>query len=550
MYSHEKIRDAIQKSLIPFDEDPVIEEPPEGMGDFAFPCFNLSKKTRKSPVAIANEIAGKIRPSYVERTEAKGPYVNFFVDWAPLFKAIHSECKGGFSGKLGNGTALIEHTSINPNASPHVGRARNAIIGDSIARLLRYAGYQTEVHYFVNDVGKQIALLVYECGRRRADFSFGDLLGIYIDASRELENDPTLEKEIFELLKKFENGDSETVEKFRKVVDVCVSGQSKILKKIGASYDFFDYESAYLQGGEVKKALLALEKTGKVFVDEEGRKVIDLRDYMKESPYLVITRSDGTSLYPLRDIAYSIYKIGKVKDSNVLVLGEDQKLYFQQIASAMRLLGAEPPKVVHYSFVLLPTGKMSTRKGEVVLLEDFLSEAAEEAKKGIDERHSELPEEEKSKRAASIAAAAVRYSIVKVGPEKNVMFSMKDAIRLEGDTGPYLQYTYARALSILAKEKPGPFDASFIRDEREISLIRQLAKFPGVAKDSIREFRPHYVAVYSYDLCEKFNSFYQSVRVLQSQGPEKMARLAIVESFCSILKDCLLILGIDAMEEM
>lgn len=549
MHIHEKIADGIRSSLIPFDDNPIIEEPPKGMGDFAFPCFNLSKKLGKSPASIAQEIASKIKPRGIERTEAKGPYVNFFVEWGTAFKDIHSECKDGFSGKLGKGDALIEHTSINPNASPHVGRARNAIIGDSIARLLRYAGYRTEVHYFVNDVGKQIALLVYECGRKPA-FSFEDLLGIYIDASKELENDPTLEKEIFESLKKFESGDRETMEKFRKVVEVCVSGQSKILKKIGASYDFFDYESSYLESGEVKKALSALEKTGKVFVDEEGRKVLDLRDYMKESPYLVIARSDGTSLYPLRDIAYTAHKIEKAKDANVLVLGEDQKLYFQQISSAIRLLGLEPPKVVHYSFVLLPTGKMSTRKGEVVLLEDFINEAQGEAKRGIEERHSNLPDYEKQKRAASIASAAVRYSIVKVGPEKNVMFSLKDAVRLEGDTGPYLQYTYARALSILAKEKPGTFDPSFIHEEREKDLIRQLAKFPSVAQDSIRELRPHYVAVYSYELCEKFNSFYQSVRVLQAQGPEKLVRLALVEAFCSVLKDCLLILGIEAMEEM
>lgn len=549
MSFHDKITDEIRKSLIPFDDNPSVEEPPQGMGDFAFPCFNLSKKLGKSPADIALEVSGKIKLLHVERTEAKGPYVNFFIDWSAAFSDIHRECKQGFSGRLGKGKALIEHTSINPNASPHVGRARNAIIGDSIARLLRYAGYTTEVHYFVNDVGKQIALLVYECGRKPA-FSFGDLLGIYIDASRDLENYPTLEKEIFELLKKFENGDNETIEKFRKVVDVCVDGQSKILKKIGASYDFFDYESSYIANGEVKRTLSSLEKTGKVFVDDEGRKVLDLRDFMKESPYLVIARSDGTSLYPLRDIAYTTYKTLKAKDANVLVLGEDQKLYFQQISSAMRLLGLEPPRVVHYSFVLLPTGKMSTRKGEVVLLEDFLSEATNEARTGLDERHSDLPDEEKQRRAGAIAAAAVRYSIVKVGPEKNVMFNLKDAIRLEGDTGPYLQYTYARALSILAKETPGNFESSVIRDSREKDLIRQLAKFPHAAKDSIRELRPHYIAVYSYDLCEKFNSFYQSVRVLQADGPEKMARLAIVEAFCSVLKDCLLILGIEALEEM
>lgn len=542
------IEDVLRKAGV----EPVLEEPPEGLGDYAFPCFSLSKKIRKAPDAIAQEIAGKCEGGgLIERVEAKGPYVNFFVKWGPLFKELFPEIKEGYCGRLARGKALIEHTSINPNASPHVGRARNAIIGDSLARLLKFAGYGTQVRYFVNDVGKQIAVLVYGYEKEKTGgLKFEDLLGIYVKASREVEERPEVEKEIFLLLQRFEAGDTSTVQKFREVVGICVRGQEAILRELGAHYDSFDYESEFLGKGVVGRVMKDLEKTGKLFTDEEGRKVLDLSDFMKESPYLVVARSDGTSLYPIRDIAYTIEKIKNTKGLNLVVLGEDQKLYFRQISEALRLLGHEPPKVVHYSFVLLPSGKMSTRKGEVVLLKDFIEEAYGEAMKEVESRYKDIGRQENERRARAIAVAAVRYAIVKVSPEKNVMFNLSEAVRLEGDTGPYLQYTYARARSILEKGRPGSFDPSFLKDEKEKALIKELARFPKVVGSSIVDLKPHYIANYAYGLCERFNSFYQSLRVLQAPGGEREARLALVESLARVLGECLSILGIEALEEM
>ena len=220
---------------------------------------------------------------------------------------------------------LVEHTSINPNASPHVGRARNALIGDSIVRILRFQGYKIEVHYFVNDVGKQIAMLVLGAeGKKNIDFK--DLLSIYIEINKKIEENPELEKKALELLNKLEKGDKAIKNNFEKIVNTCVKGQIKILSELGIKYDFFDYESKYLWGKKTDETLKRLERTGKLFIDGFNRWVMDQKGYElgMKVPVLVLTRGDGTSLYPLRDIAYNLDKLKKC--DNIVILGEDQKL--------------------------------------------------------------------------------------------------------------------------------------------------------------------------------------------------------------------------------
>jgi arginyl-tRNA synthetase len=256
--------------------------------------------------------------------------------------------KFGSSGVGKGKKILLEHTSINPNASPHVGRARNAFIGDSLARILRFQGYNVEVHYFVNDVGKQIAMLVLGAEGKK-DVQFNGLLSIYIGINKKLEESPELEKKALEMLHKLEKGDKEIRKKFEDVVKICIDGQAKIFSELGIKYDVFDYESKYLWSRETEKTIKLLEKTGKLFIDGFNRWVLDQKGYglgMK-IPVFVMTRGDGTSLYPLRDITYNLEK--SKKGENVVVLGEDQKLYQEQIAAALKELKIKHPKVVHYS---------------------------------------------------------------------------------------------------------------------------------------------------------------------------------------------------------
>jgi len=530
-----------------------LEIPPNPeMGDYAFPCFLLAKEWKKNPVDIAKELSSKFRPTKL-LNEAKpiGPYLNFFVNKNRIahdtIKEILKQKDKFGSSNLGNKKKiLLEHTSINPNASPHVGRARNALIGDSIARILRFQNYKVEVHYFVNDVGKQVAMLVLGAEGKK-NIVFNDLLKIYIEINKKIEENPGLEKEVLELLSKLENGDKEIRKKFENVVKICINGQVKIFAELNIKYDEFDYESKYLWSRETEKTLKRLEKTGKLFVDGFDRWVLDQKGYGlgMQVPVFVMTRADKTSLYPLRDITYNIEK--EKKGENIVVLGEDQKLYQEQIAAVLKELELKPPRAVHYSFVLLQEGKMSTRKGNLVLLEDFMSKALSKSREELKGRHDEIDEE----KAKVIAYGAVKYGILKVSPEKNVTFDWEHALSFEGETAPYIQYAYARITSILKKGKiNAKADLSLLSEKEEDELVRLLSNFPEIISKATSELRPHLIANYAYSLAQNFNEYYHKHNILKADEKVKDARLLLISAVRQVLKNGLNLLGIGVLEKM
>lgn len=531
-----------------------LEVPPNPeMGDYAFPCFVLAREWKKSPNEIALGLSKSFIPGrLLSEAKAIGPYLNFFVNKsaiaeAVIAKVIRQKEKYGSSGAGKGKKIILEHTSINPNASPHVGRARNALIGDSIARILKFQGYKVEVHYFVNDVGKQVAMLVLGAeGRKSA--AFNDLLDIYIEINKKAAENPELEKQALGLLNKLEKGDKKIKSKFKKIVDVCVKGQVKIFSELGIRYDFFDYESKYLWSKKTDEALKRLEKTGKLFIDGFNRWVLDQKGYglgMKV-PVLVLTRGDGTSLYPLRDIAYNLDKSDEC--SKIVVLGEDQKLYQEQIAASLKELEIKPPRAVHYSFVLLQDAKMSTRKGNLVLLEDFMKEALNKAREEMKKRYGRADEMP----AKAIAYGAVKYGILKVSPEKNVIFDWQQALLFEGETSPYIQYAYARISSILKKNKKinSKPDLSLLKEKEETELIRMLSNFPEIADKSASELSPHLIASYIYSLAQKFNEYYHVHQVLKADEKLKDARILLITCVRQAIKNGLSLLGIDVLERM
>ncbi|MEK6984504.1 MAG: arginine--tRNA ligase [Nanoarchaeota archaeon] len=535
-------------------ENIELEVPPNPeMGDYAFPCFALAKGWKKAPNEIALHLSEKFKPNeLISEVKVIGPYLNFFVNKTKIaeetIKKILKEKEKYGSGGIGkNKKILVEHTSINPNASPHVGRARNALIGDSIVRILKFQSYKVETHYFVNDVGKQIAMLVLGAeGKKNIDFK--DLLSIYIEINKKIEENPELEKKVLELLNLLEKGDRKTRKKFEKIVKTCVKGQVNILSELGIKYDFFDYESKYLRDKKTDEALKLLEKTGKLFIDGFNRWVLDQKGYglgMK-MPVLVLTRADGTSLYPLRDIAFNLEKLGK--GSNILILGEDQKLYQEQIAAALKELELKPPRVVHYSFVLLQEGKMSTRKGNLVLLEDFMKEAADKASEEIRKRYNKTD----LKSAKIIAYGAIKYSILRVSPEKNVIFDWQQALSFEGETAPYIQYAYARIISILKKNKKinSRADLGLLREKEETGLIVLLSKFPEMISKATDELRPHLAAVYLHTLAQKFNEYYHIHQILKAENDVKEARILLISAVKQVIKNGLNLLGIDVLDRM
>jgi arginyl-tRNA synthetase len=552
----DKFREEIIKSLKKeVKTDIELEVPPKpDMGDYAFPCFSLAKIYKKNPNEIANELSTKIKTNkFITEIKAIGPYLNFFVNKdslteGTLIKILKEKDKYGSSNIGKNKKLILEHTSINPNASPHVGRARNALIGDALARVLRFQKYKVEVHYYVNDIGKQIAMLVL-ASKNKKNIKFNDLLKIYINIAKKVETNKDLEKNVLNLLYKLENGDKKIINEFKKIVNISVKGQIKILSGLGIKYDKFDYESSYLWSKKTHEALKLLEKTGKFFFDKDNRFVLDEKGFElgMKVPVLVLTRGDGTSLYPLRDIAYALDVAQKQK--YIVVLGEDQKLYNEQINAALKILEKRTRKAIYYSFVLLDEGKMSTRKGNIVLLEDFMLEALKKAGNELKQRYKKID----SKAAKIIGYGALKYAILKVSPEKNVTFNWQQALNFEGETAPYIQYAYARISSIIKKYKkqlPKKADFSLLNSKEEIGLIKKLSAFPQIAEKTCNELRPNIVANYAYELAKQFNEFYHIHNILKEKQDIKNARLLLASCVRQTLKNSLNLLGIEVLERM
>ncbi len=540
-------------SLDEKDISTILETPPnQNFGDYSFPCFLTAQQSKRNPAEVARNLSKYFfKDSYISNVETKGAYLNFFINQDKLngitIKEILKLKERYGSSFIGKGKkALIEHTSINPNAEPHVGRARNALIGDSIVRLLRFLGYKLEVHYYVNDIGKQIAMLVLAANNKKPKFH--ELINLYIKINKELEKNPEIEKKVFGLLNRLEKGSKKIRKQFNDIVEICVKGQAEILKELGIKYDYFDYESKYLFNKDCVKILKELAKTGKLFTDNDNRQVLDLREFNlpEDSTYFVLTRGDGTSLYGLRDLAYGIYKAKRAKDRNIVVLGEDQKLYFAQFKVALNLLNYKAPEIVHYSFVLLNEGKMSTRKGNVVLLTEFMNEASKKAQLELNKRKNK-----DTKLAKIIGYGALKYSILKNAPEKNVIFDWDQALTFEGESSPYIQYSYARANSILKKVKmENKFNFSLLTKKEEIALIKLLADFPNIVNKASRDLKPNYIANYAYELAQKFNEFYHNCPVIKEVKDLRNTRLALVLAFTHVIKTSLNLLGIEAPVKM
>lgn len=566
MNFEEKIKEAITKVTGLTKQDVEVKKPfgtAIKFGDLTFPCFTIAKKQKKNPKKVAQEIADKLEkklPKEIEKMSVVGGYVNFFLNKNFLTKDIIKRIlkeKTKYGSLKVKGKALIEHTSINPNASPHVGRIRNAIVGDVLSRLLKFHGYKTEIHFYVNDVSKQMALLVLNL---KGDERFGELLDLYVRASQELQRNPEMEKQVFEILERIEEHDEKIIEKLNKLVKTAVEGQREILAKLGIFYDSFDYESIYLEKNRLRKILKKLEKTKRLKKDMEGRYILDQSSmrwkFEKEmkSPLLVLTRSNGTGLYPLRDIAYTIDKL-KSAPTNIIVLGEDQKLYFKQLSAALELLGYRAPRVVHYSHILLKTKKgvkkMSTRKGEVILMNYFIKEAITKAKQEIKKRGREK-DVDVNVVSEAVGIGAVRYSIAKVELNKGILFDWEEALNFEGNSAPYLQYTHARASNIIKKlrgEKPAR--PTYEVNEQEYRLARVLSEFPKIAADALDKLEPHLLCNYAYNLAQTFNDFYELCPVIQTKElGVKARRIMLVQATLIVLKNVLGLLGLPALEAM
>ena len=553
------IKDEILKTGIQLNNVDVVRPPKEEMGDFAVPCFTINIDNIKNPHEKANFIKEKlsVNKNIIADVQVIGPYLNFTINrdflTTETLNAIKDAGEHYGSSNIGKGKdLLIEHTSINPNASPHIGRSRNSIIGDFLVRLYKFEGYNVEANYFINDIGKQISMLLVGVEKlgNIDNISFNDMLKLYIEINEISKTDKRVEEKIFYYLHELENGNEEVRNKFKKITDICVQGQQEIFKKMDIKWDRFTHESDFVFGNDIKNILDSLRKTGRLHEDENGRLYVDLSGYNipTKSPVLVLTREDKTSLYPLRDIAYTISKMKRNRENNIIVLGEDQEVYMQQIAATLDILGYPAPKLVSYDFVLLNGDKMATREGKVVLLEDFIERAKEKIAESFKEKGSILTEEEIS----DLAASCIKYNMLNINRKKTVNFNLESATDFQGNSAIYLLYNYARINSILEKASCVDFDGKIykFKEELEFSLINSLYDFPEIVDSSLNTQESVVITNYLYDVTQKFSRYYQKVSILNETDEMALkSKIALLKATKTVLSNGMKILGVNPVRK-
>ena len=544
---------------------PKFDEPPEGLGDLAIPMFPYAKATHRPPAELAEELARGMPPNpWFPGVAAVGAYVNLTVNDARLAELTLSSARerGAAYGALPhNGKrVLLEHTSVNPTGPIHVGRARNSLIGDALARILRLAGYGVTTEFLVNDIGRQMVLLTWgvrnldESGlpppeRERDDYR---LMRAYVAANARVGEDPDVDREIEAMIYRLENGDVALTRDIRGIAERILAGISATLARLDITFDAYFWESELIIHGQVGPLLDRMKALPEAAV-EGGAHYIDLAPYgvQGRNTKWFFTRKDGTSLYPARDVAYHLDKFARSEEA-IVVLGENHRLENTQLRVALKLLGtSRDVEPVFYSYVSLPEGGMSMRKGRVVFVDDLVDEAISRAYAEVSKRRQDLSEDRKWAIADFVGIGALRYNIARVQAEKPIVFQWEEALNFEGDSAPFLQYAHARACSILAKAgAPAKFDAATLGHEAERKLVRLVAKLPSTVAACAANRRVHPLATYAYALASQFNQFYRDCPVLLAEEPLRSSRLVLVDATRFALGTALRGLGLVAPAEM
>ena len=542
----------------------LIELPPnQEMGDYAIPCFFLSSILRLDPHEIALQVREKIgEPSATdfEDIRVEGSYVNFFLNRKSLARKvvwdiITKKKEYGSSGIGKKKKTMVEFPSPNTNKPIHLGHLRNMSIGESLSRILEFNSEKIIRANLNNDRGIHIckSMLAYKkWGREKTpeekkikpDHFVGDFYVLF-----EKKKNKKLEEEALEMLNNWEKGDKKTLLLWKLMNDWALEGFAETYKKFKIKHDLTFYESKiYKKGREIisegiKKRVFEKAEDGaiKINLEKEG---------LGEK---ILLRNDGTALYIVQDLALAKMKFENYKlNKSLYVVGSEQEYHFKVLFSILEKLGFKNKEMKHisYGMVNLPSGRMKSREGTVVDADDLIEQVQELAAKELKKKEKgKISKPELKKRSMAIALAAIKYLLLKIDIKKTMLFNPKESINFEGDTGPYLMYSYARASSILRKseETLSKFEVQDL-EEKELELVKKLSQFPEAVENSYKNLNPAIIANYSYQLAQIFNEFYHSCKVLNS--PQETFRLALVQSFRQVLKNSLALLGIETLEEM
>jgi len=598
-------------------------------------CLEFAKKVNKKPIDLAKKLIKAVDKSRLRLTEKIVPagagYINFHVSFERL-AALTLESARRLDAEYGLVKTdhpvriIVEHTSVNPLHPIHIGQARNPVLGDTVARMLRARGHAVFRHFYIDDVGRQSSVIAYgyeKLGRPRPDAKPDHFIGtIYTITSclieinrlkKELERakavqaeeeitktnrdldewvsiaaelkdrfpdlfDALLEKTgkdknpedaISRLNRAYEAGDPEARKLIREVTELCLDGFRKTLDRIGVSYDSWDWESDFVWSNHVGQVLRKLEKSPYTYaeggvsefdaekvVDELGlRTKLGLREDYKVPP-LTLVRADGTTLYTTRDVAYSLWKFERA-DKVINVIGMEQNLAQLQLKIALHALGygTYADNLVHfaYNLVTLPGYKMSSRRGHYITLDEAMDEAVKRALEEVSKRSPQLSEREKQNIAEFVGIGAVRYALVEVDTSKPVVFTWDRVLNFEKNSAPYIQYTHARACSILRKAERNPEKPAceLLKEKLEHEILLALASFPGTFTEAAEYLKPYAIADYANALADKFNTFYNALPVIKAEPHELSdARLALVDAVRIVLWNALSLIGVFAPERM
>lgn len=561
-------REALEavRRVIGADVDLALAVPPAGVAaDLAIPCFALGGTLRKSPVEIAAQLAGAMQLGpLLASARGEGGYLNLTLARAPFASGVMDDL-GRLADRYGGSDAgagrrvVIDYSAPNVARQMSVGHLRSTIIGAALYALHAFVGYRPIGDNHLGDWGTQFGTLLYAYHAwldrdAYAGDPISELMRLYVKFEEEAGRDPSLRDRAREWHLRLEQGDPEARRLWEEFTRHSLAEFQKIYDLLEVRFDHTLGESFYED--KMDEVIRAAVRQG-IGVEDEGALIVRLDDAGITTP-LILRRSDGATLYHTRDVATAIYRLRTFHPAKILyVVGADQRLHFQQLFATLRKLGYGDVEYVHVDFGLiqLPAGRMSTRKGRVVFLQDVLAEAVTRARRLVDEKNPDLPERERAEVARIVGIGAVKYADLSQNRVKNIVFDWDRMLSLDGDSAPYLQYTYVRARGILRKggdpAPDGPFDPRAVATGPEWALLMHLARFPEVVQEAAQRYHPHLIANHLFALAQAFHAFYHDVPVLQAGDDTlRRSRMRLVAGAAAVMRTGLGLLGIRVPERM
>lgn len=562
----DKLVDILSENIVELEKEEIasaLEIPKKAdMGDYAFPCFKLAKVFRKAPNMIAEDLKQKIEENNYDilaKVENVGGYINFFLAKEAFAKQLVQtiDVEDFGASKDGEGkTVCIDYSSPNVAKNFHVGHLRTTIIGNSLYKIYSKLGYHVERINHLGDWGTQFGKLIVaykKWGSKEAveENGIAELMKIYVKFHEEAEKDDTLNDQARAWFVKMEQGDEEALAIWQWFKDISLIEYKRIYKLLGMDFDHFTGESFYRD--KTQDVVDRLNEKN-LLVESEGAHIVPLDEY-NMAPCLIM-KKDGSSIYATRDLAALLYRKNTYHfDKCIYVTGLEQKLHFAQVFKVIELLGFDwYDQLVHvpYGLVSMEGGKLSTRNGNVIYAEEILHESINKIYEIIEEKNPDL--EDKETVARQVGIGAILFNDLYNQRIKDVVFNWDKILNFDGETGPYVQYTYARCASVLRKAGeitvPEDIDYSILTDEATMNLLKDITRFPYVVKDAADKFEPFMISRFAVSVAQHFNKFYHDCQINVEDEKVKMARLKVVMLTKKVIKDALELLGIECPEQM